>query len=156
MSSKAQRILLWDCHPDLQHGHTRPTLKPVGQKVGHARAVGALNRWVISSVGLHSAAPFFLLSRPWGTVTSLTLLVPSTAFRTHLAGPSLLGADDDAIVLYVHRTRGFMATAPGKMRLAVKIIYWRDVDKALLIANSKFKGNTSTFLSHPGNNNRLQ
>lgn len=91
-----------------------------------------------------------------GAVTSLTLLVPSTAFRTHLAGPGLLGADDDAIVLYFHRSGGFMATAPGKMRLAVKIIYWRDVDTALLIANSKFKGNTSPFVSHPGNNNRLQ
>lgn len=83
-------------------------------------------------------------------MTSLTLLVPSTAFRTHLAGPSLLGADNDAIVLYFHRTRGFMATAPGKMRLAVKIIYWRDVDKALLIANSKLKGTLPPFFPTQG------
>lgn len=42
------------------------------------------------------------------------------------------------------------------MRLAIKIIYWRDVDKALLIANSKLKVSTSTFISHPGNNNHSQ
>lgn len=61
----------------------------------------------------------------------------SSSSRAHLVGPSLLGAEDAAIAL--HCTRIFMATAPGNMRLAIKIIYWRDVDKALLIANSKLK-----------------
>lgn len=42
-------------------------------------------------------------------------------------------------------TSVFMATAPGNMRLAIKIIDWRDVDKAPLIANSKLKVRTPPF-----------
>lgn len=38
-----------------------------------------------------------------------------------------------------------MATAPGNVRIAIKIIDWSDVDEALLIANSKLKVRTPPF-----------
>lgn len=46
----------------------------------------------------------------------------------------------------------FMAAAPGSKRLTIKIICRRAVDKTLLIASCKFGADTSTFISHPGNN----
>ena len=46
----------------------------------------------------------------------------------------------------------FTAAAPGSKRLTIKIICWRAVDKALLIASCKFSMDTSAFISHPGNN----
>lgn len=46
----------------------------------------------------------------------------------------------------------FTATAPGSKRLTIKIICRRAVDKTLLIASCKFGTDTSTFISHPGNN----
>lgn len=50
----------------------------------------------------------------------------------------------------------FTAIAHGSGRLAVKIIYWGAVDKALLIANSKLEVSISTFILHRGNNNGSQ
>lgn len=42
--------------------------------------------------------------------------------------------------------------APGSEKLTINRICWETVGEILLIAGCKFAADTSTFISHPGNN----